>query len=111
MLLGPTGHLHIEPGVIDENQHIGCERRDIGLTLAHLPFDGPQITKHLHDTEERSLAVMLPQVHASARLGHAVAAPKTEFGCRVDVPKPPDEVGAMQIARRLACYQIIFHLN
>jgi len=52
VLFGPARHLYVEAGVVDQDQHVGGECRDVGPAFAHLPFDRPQVFQHLHDAEE-----------------------------------------------------------
>ena len=111
MFLGPARHLHVEAGVVDQDQHVGGERRDVGLAFAHLTSDGAEVAEHLHDPEERGLAVVFPQVVPSARFGHPVAAPEAEPGFGVGFLQPFDQVGPVQVARGFAGYEVIFHVE
>jgi hypothetical protein len=50
--------------------------------------------------------------HQRAPLGlHLVAAIVAELRLRVGLGQGPHEVGGMEVARSLACYQIIFHCS
>ena len=109
MLLGPAGHLHVEAGVVHQNQHVGGERRHVGLTFEHLPLDRPQVFEDLHDAEKRGFAVVLRQIRRAARGGHAVAAPEAELRFGIGLAKPFDQVCAVQVARRLAGDEVVFH--
>ena len=42
-LFGETGYAEIESGIIDQNQYIGLESRDVSLALVYLPEDGAQV--------------------------------------------------------------------
>ena len=110
MLAGPAGHLHVESRVVDQDQRIGSPCGHILAALAHLAADRAEVLQHLHDAEERGLAVVLAEVLPAARLGHAVAAPEAELRLGIGLSEPFDQVGAVQVARRLPGYEVVFHL-
>ena len=109
--MGPAGHLHVEARVVNQNQHVGGEGGDILPALEHLAADGSQVAEHLHDAEERGLAVVLRQVALAARTGHPVAAPEAELRFGVGLAEPFDEVCAVQVARGFACDEVVFHVR
>ena len=110
VLFGPAGHLHVESRIVHQNQHVGGELRHVGLTLPHLPPDGPEVLQHLHDAEERGLPVVFAQILRAARRGHAVPAPEAEFRPGIGFLQPSDQVCAVQVARRLPGDEVVFHL-
>ena len=102
-------YLHVEARVVDKYYRVGCERIYVAAALADLPQYGRQMPHHLHEAEERRLAVVLCKVPLSSGLGHHVAAPEAQLGRGVGREQTAYEVGAVQIARRLAGYDIVFH--
>src|SRR5690606_28173888 len=60
-------------------------------------------------SHERQVPIMLDQ-RSTSRL-HQVAAPKTDFGIRIDRTQLLNQSGAMQITRRFAGYNVVFHLR
>ena len=111
MFFGPAGHLHVEAGVVHQDQHVGGEFRHVGLTFPHLPPDGPEVFQHLHDAEERGFAVVLPQVVPASCGRHKVSAPETEFRFGIGFQQSFDQVRAVQVARRLPGEEVILHLS
>ena len=107
--MGPAGHLHVEARVVNQNQHVGGEGGDILPALEHLAADGSQVAEHLHDAEERGLAVVLRQGALAARTGHPVAAPEAELRFGVGLPEAADKVCAVEVARRLPGNKVVFH--
>ena len=104
--LGPLSDAQIETGIIDEDDHIGVERFDVGLTKSKIAQDGGKVAKHFEKSHEREIAKML---HQSSAFGlHAIASPAMDLGEWILLTKRTDEVAAMQVARCFAGDEIIF---
>ena len=81
-------YLHVEARVVDKYYRVGCERIYVAAALADLPQYGRQMPHHLHEAEERRLAVVLCKVPLSSGLGHHVAAPEAQLGRGVGREQP-----------------------
>ena len=110
LLLGPLGHLEVEARVVDQDQYIGLECLDVGLTLAKLTTNRAEVFQHIHKTEKRGLAVVLGKILRTARLGHQITTPKAKLRLRIGLFQPLTQFRAVQIARRLTDDQIISHI-
>ncbi len=109
--MGPLGHLHVESGVVDQDQRVGREAGHVVAAFAHLAADRAQVAQDLHDAEKRGFAVVLGQVRRAARGGHAVAAPEAEARFGIGGAQTPHEVGAVQVARGFAGDEVIVHVR
>ncbi len=99
--MGPLGHLHVESGVVDQDQRVGREAGHVVAAFAHLAADRAQVAQDLHDAEKRG-----------APLGsHAVAAPEAEARFGIGGAQTPHEVGAVQVARGFAGDEVIVHVR
>ena len=110
VLLGPAGHLHIEARIIHQDQHVGGERLDVLPALFHLAADRPQVFDYFDDAEKRGFLIMFGQIPAASDPGHLVPAPEVELRLGVVGFQPFHQVGAVQVARRLAGYQVVTHI-
>ena len=108
-LFRPLSHLHIEAGVVDQDQHVGRKVLDIGSALLELAPDRAQVAQHGHKPEERRFAVVLCESLLAALGRHQVATPETKLRLRIRLAQSRNQFRAVKIARRLACYEIVFH--
>ena len=76
----------------------------------HLAADRPQVFDYFDDAEKRGFLVMFGQIPAASDPGHLVPAPEAELRLGVVGFQPFHQVGAVQVARRLAGYQVVTHI-
>ena len=107
MFVHVFGYREVEARIVNEYHYIRIPGCDIFFTKRHILKDGGQVQQHRNEPHIGQFAIMLHQL--SALRSHQVAAKKAELSLWVFFFQGFHEVRRMQIAARLANYQVIFH--
>ena len=101
------GDVEVEPGVVDEDDHVGLPLHDILLAHLHVAENRGKMEQHGDESHVGQLAVVLDQCAAYGL--HLVAAEEAELGLPILLFQGTHQSGGVQVARCLACYQIVLH--
>ena len=107
LLVGPALDFKVEARVVDANDGVGLPLEDVLLAEAYVAEHGAEVAQHFDEAHDGQVADV---AHRRAGLvGHAVAAPEAELGSGVQLAQGVQEVGAEEVARGFAGYDIVLH--
>ena len=112
-LVGELGNPEIEAGIVDEDHHVRLPGQDVLFAGADPLEQFPRLDEHLPDAHHGSFPIV---AHEAAPLlvllvnrVHEPAAPEADVRLRVARIQAAHQVGTVQVAGRLAGYQVVFH--
>ena len=101
------GNAEVEARIVDKNHRVGAPPGYVTLARAHVGKYGRQVQQHRNKPHVSQFAVVAHPGAAYSR--HQVAAEKPETGLGILAPQRLHQLGSMQVATCLACYDIVFH--
>ena len=107
VLFGEFGDAQVEAWKIDQHEHVGFPVEDIGFAAFHVAQHLFQMHKNLPEPHVGHVAVVDEQLGAGG--AHQVAAAAAKLSCGIFLQDGFDEIGGVQIARRLPGHNVILH--
>ena len=98
---------HIEPRVVDEDDHVGFPGEDVLLAEGKVGKEFSGLGEDIRQAHYGTFPVVADKGRAAFL--HQVSAPAAQLRLRVFGLQAFDEVAAVQVARGFARYQIISH--
>ena len=108
VLVDVAGYVEVETRIVDQDHHVGTPRHNVLLAPLHVAEDGAQVEQHGH---EAHIGKILVVAHALATDGrHEVAAEEAKLRRGVILAQRGHQPAGMEVATRLAHYQIVLHI-
>ena len=114
-LVGELGDPEIEAGIVDEDHHVRFPGQDVLLAGTDPLEQFPRLDEHLPDAHHGPFPIV---AHEAAPLlvllvnrVHQPAAPEADVRLGVARIQAAHQVGTVQVAGRLAGYQVEFHIR
>ena len=96
----------IETGIIYKYNHIRLPGQYILLAPFEIAHNFSDVEQHLPKPHYSTLLVVANQL--SSRALHKLSSPTSDFTIRLNALQPLDKIGAVQIARCLSGYDVVF---
>ena len=107
LLLDVLGNLEIEARIVDEDDGVGSPAGNVLLTHLHIAEDGGQMEQYGYEAHVCQLVVVAYACATYSR--HVVTSEEPELGIVIVALDVLHQSGCMEVATRLAYYQIILH--
>ena len=112
-LVGELGDPEVESGIVDEDHDVRLPGQDVLLAGAHAPEQLPRLDEHLPDAHHGPFPIVPHEADPLLMLlehrVHQPAAPEADVRLGIARIQAAHQVGTVQVAGRLAGYQVEFH--
>ena len=112
-LVGELGDPEVESGIVDEDHHVRLPGQDVLLAGTDPPEQLPRLDEHLPDAHHGPFPIVpheaAPLLVLLEHRVHQPAAPEADVRLGVARVQAAHQVGTVQVAGRLAGYQVEFH--